>query len=127
MTPNEFEAKWSEEAVAMRRRKVQVDGAALCDEMLADFRQVMTADREVLLNLTQAAAESGYTPDHLGSLVRSGVIPNAGRPKSPKIRRSDLPLKPSGLRPPPRAFRLDSAGPGRIVRAVVASNKGESR
>lgn len=127
MTASEFEAKWSAEAVAMRRRKVQVDGAALCDEMLADFRLVMAADRETLLNLTEAAAESGYSPDHLGALVRQGVIPNAGRPKSPKIKRSDLPLKPSRLRPPPPAFKLVSATPGRIVRAVVDSTKGESR
>ena len=46
-----------------------------------------------LLTLPQAAALCGYSADHLGSLVRSGKLPNYGRKGSPRIRRSDLPTK----------------------------------
>ena len=48
------------------------------------------------LSLVEAAAESGFTADHLGALVRRGVIKNAGRPKAPRIRRADLPHKRPG-------------------------------
>jgi hypothetical protein len=43
---------------------------------------------EELLDLQEAAPESGYSPDHLGRLVRDGKIPNAGRRNAPKIRRA---------------------------------------
>ncbi len=46
------------------------------------------------LTIPQAAEESGYSRDHLRSLVASGEIPNAGRKGSPRIRRRDLPVKP---------------------------------
>ncbi len=48
------------------------------------------------LSLAEAAAASGFTADHLGSLIRRGRIPNAGRPNAPRIRRSDLPSKKAG-------------------------------
>ena len=61
------------------------------------------------LNLQQGAAESGYSPDHLGRLVKAGEIPNAGRENAPRILRKHLPRKPGvGLTPPP--LRLH--GPG---------------
>lgn len=47
------------------------------------------------LSLRQAAAESGYHEDSLGRLVRQGKIPNVGRLHAPKIRRRDLPKRPS--------------------------------
>ena len=68
-------------------------------EILADFDAVVAAEMEVTLNLQEAAAESGFSADHLGALVRQGKIPNVGRPKAPRIRRSDLPQKASLFRP----------------------------
>lgn len=47
------------------------------------------------LSLLAAARESGYTPDHLSRLIREGKIPNAGRRNAPRVRRADLPRKPS--------------------------------
>src|ERR1019366_6071545 len=127
MTPDKFRAKWHTEADALRRRHASVDGAALCEEMLVDFDAVVAAEMEVALNLQEAAAESGYSPDHLGALVRKGKIPNVGRPKAPRIRRSDLPRKPSLLRSFPPAFKLPGATSGQIARAVVNSKKGVPR
>ncbi len=46
-----------------------------------------------VLTLTEAAATSGYSADHLGHLVREGKIPNAGRPGAPRIALRDLPRK----------------------------------
>ena len=60
-------------------------------------RALEVFDNETL-NLTEAAMVSGYTPEHLGALVKSGKLPNSGRPGAPRIRRSDLPIK-SSIRP----------------------------
>lgn len=46
------------------------------------------------LTVTQAAAESGYSVEHIGRLVAEGRIENAGKKGSPRIRRCDLPKKP---------------------------------
>lgn len=46
-----------------------------------------------LLTLAVAAAESGYSVDHLQRLVAEGEIPNAGQKGKPRIRRADLPRK----------------------------------
>ncbi len=56
-------------------------------------RRVREAQLESL-SLEQASAESGYSVDHLGRLVREGILPNAGEPYAPRIRRCDLPRKP---------------------------------
>jgi len=98
MSPQEFMAKWTELATGFRRRRVLVDGALLLDEVLTDFRLVARGHADELLNLRTAARESGYSADHLGRLVHEGKIPNAGRPHAPRIRRADLPRKPT-LRP----------------------------
>jgi len=47
-----------------------------------------------VLTLPQAAAESGYSADHLARLVREQPALNAGRKHAPRIRRRDLPRKP---------------------------------
>jgi len=54
------------------------------------FRQLMLEP----VSLVDAAAESGYSADHLGRLVRAGTIPTAGLPNAPRIRRCDLPSRP---------------------------------
>ena len=50
-------------------------------------------------DITEAVAASGYSADHLRSLVATGAIQNAGRRGSPRIRQGDLPRKPSACRP----------------------------
>ena len=127
VTPDDFRAKWGTEAEALRRRNARVSAAELCEEILNDFDAFVAAESEVSLNLQEAAAEAGYSPDHLGALVRQGKIANAGRPNAPRIRRSDLPRKPTRLRPPPRDIKLVGATSGQIARAVVTSKPGDPR
>lgn len=77
----------------LRRVGALVDPVRLLDGIVAEFDQASQAEREPLLNLTEAARECGYSPDALGRMVRAGRIPNQGRPGAPKVRRSDLPRK----------------------------------
>jgi hypothetical protein len=73
-----------------------------------------------LLTLTEAAEMSGYSADHLGRCVRDGMIPNAGRPNSPRIRRADLPLR-TGSRLPNGASAAHHTATRRIVDSALTS------
>jgi len=88
---------WRERAAQLRR--YDAAGAAVALEEAADeLEHAIHAAKDELLNLVQAEAESGYSADYLGRLIREGKIPNAGRPHAPKIRRGDLPKKATGRR-----------------------------
>lgn len=123
MSPKDFAAKWSAEAEAMRQRGALVNGAVLIDEVLLDFEAAVGDYWDQPLTLTEASNESGYSLDHLGLLIRQGTIPNAGRTHAPRIRRRDLPRKPSRLRAANPSIKLVGATPRQIARAVVTSDK----
>jgi hypothetical protein len=94
--------------------------AALILERCADDVEAALAQQAVApLTLREAAAESGYSTDHLSRLVRAGVVTNVGRPHAPLIRRGELPRKVKALRPP----RADAMDRMQIVRSVVTSKK----
>lgn len=77
------------------------------------------------LTLKEAAQESGYSPDHLGKLVRDNTLPNAGSPNAPRIRRKDLPRKP-GHRVPVASGNGDSVpSKAQIAGSVLDSDRGE--
>lgn len=50
------------------------------------------------ITLEEGAAYSGLSPGTIGNKVRAGEIPNVGRKHAPRVRRCDLPAKPSGTR-----------------------------
>jgi hypothetical protein len=88
--------RWTDRQTEWSRLHVQVDGAALAGEIVADLEKIAESDRGDELTLTAASALSGYSTDHLSRLIRDGSIPNAGRRGSPRIRRADLPIRPKG-------------------------------
>jgi hypothetical protein len=88
-----FRARWIARRDALRQLHALVDGAELCDALLGELDTLLAASAGELLSLRQAAAESGYSPDHLGRLIREGKLPNAGRLHAPRIRRGHLPMK----------------------------------
>jgi hypothetical protein len=100
---NDLPKEWRERA-KMLRDYGGGDSAKAWDVAAAELDQALRDHNEDTLTLTEAAKVSGYTADHLGELVRSGKLPNAGRPNAPAIRRSDLPTKPA-KRGRPRAER----------------------
>src|SRR5438128_326539 len=67
-------------------------------EILDDLVEIASGSQNELLNLREAARQSGYSADHLGRKLKSGEIPNAGRPGAPRIRLRDLPRKATRLR-----------------------------
>ncbi len=119
-----FRARWLARRDELRRLHALVDGAELCDTLLAELDALVRASADAPLSLQHAAAESGYSADHLGRLVREGKLPNAGRPNAPKIRRGDLPQKAGTL---PTAPLLGSVQDPkrRVAQACVNLDRGE--
>ena len=116
-------AQWRDEAETLRKRGAAAQAVAL--ESCADELERALRDRDnELLNLTDAARLSGYSSEHLGRMVRDGVIPNAGRPNAPRIRNGDLPRKvglPSGDEP----MHIADTSRSQIARSIVQG--GEAR
>ena len=84
-------SRWKSRRDELHRLRASVDGAAMCDDFLADLEAILR--EEPIVNLSAAAAECGYTAGHLSKLVRSGRLRNYGRPNSPRVRVSECPRK----------------------------------
>ena len=74
-------------------RRFTPPAATAFDDAADVVEAILQARGLDMLNLTDAAVESGYSADYLGRLVRDGKIANVGRPNAPRIRRRDLPRK----------------------------------
>ena len=74
-----------------------VDAAALLGEVLDTFQATLATQAEMVFTLEAAALRTGYSREHLARLIRTGVIPNAGRRGAPRIRASDLPVRGNNL------------------------------
>ena len=92
-TLREMITSWSIRRDEMRRLKASVDGETICDQLLRDLEEVSTASGGAIMTLSEAAKESGYTVEHLGRLIRSGKLQNAGRKGAPRVFMSDLPRR----------------------------------
>jgi hypothetical protein len=110
--------EWRIRAVELRRYGAEAQAVTL-ERAAQELEDAATRVSDDLLTLAQAATEGGYSPDHLGRMIRDGKVPNAGRPNAPKIRRRDLPVKPATLRPPAEHATLANVGREQIARAVV--------
>ena len=122
MTRADFLNHWGAVRTTLAETGALVDGAKLLDRVLADAEALFATEEGETLSLGQAAAESGYSRDHIARLIRGGAIPNAGRPRSPRVRRADLPLKPSRLPNATPRPQLLGADPEQIARSVVTSH-----
>jgi hypothetical protein len=99
--------------------------AVAFSEAAKELEEALAQSQAEELTLAEAAAESGYSADHLGQLLKDGVIPNAGRKHAPRILRRDLPRKPKA----PAGPELAPAAPGRpslarITRDAISSRTG---
>ena len=101
--PGDLPARWRERAETLRSFG-DPNSARLWDIAAVELERAQALFAAETLSLTEAARVSGYTPDHLGSFVKRGKIPNAGRTNAPRIRRQDLPpsKRPGGRGRPAR-------------------------
>jgi hypothetical protein len=95
VTRHDFVTRWRARRDELARLGAQVDGAKLCDEVLADVDALLTSQDEALLGLQEAAARSGYSADHLRRLHRLGKLPARRDGRRLFFRAGDLPRKTS--------------------------------
>src|SRR3989442_654796 len=86
--------QWRDEAKLLRGRGADAQAAALesCASELEEEVQRFSLET---LTLAQAEGESGYSYHALQKMLADGRLPNAGARHRPRIRRGDLPKKPS--------------------------------
>ncbi len=109
-------SRWRTRAQLFRDHE-EVSLAIAYETCAAALEEALASEGDVALTLRQAAEESGYSADHLGRLIRDGKIPNAGRPRAPRIARGDLPIKPE-VASRPGNLQLDRT---QIVRSAINS------
>src|SRR2546421_1061472 len=79
MTREDFLTRWRTRQSEWARIGALVDGARVCEDVLQDFEAVTRAEDDAELTLSEAAAESGYSSDHLRRLHRLGKHPLIAR------------------------------------------------
>lgn len=107
-------AAWRERAEDLKRWGAAGPACAL-ERAAEELERVLDAESETLLTLTEAVARTGYSRDHIGRLIRTGAVPNAGRKNAPKVRLCDLSaIKPKLAAPPVHGY--DPASDARSLR-----------
>jgi hypothetical protein len=123
MSPQRLPTAWRDRAGQLRHWGMERE-ARLWECAAEELEAALRSEGAELLTLQDAALVSGYTPDHIGRLVRDGKVANHGRPNAPRVRRADLPRKTGGLHaavPPNHISRAERA------RAVVNRQAGGAR
>ena len=110
-------ARWQHRAEDLR--PYAPAAAAAFEHAAAELESALRAADADLLTLKEAAQESGYSADHLGRLIRDGVVPNAGRRHAPRIRRADLPRKAATLAATANAPHLLGASATQVARSLI--------
>lgn len=85
-------SSWSTEAHQLKKRG-QSNLASFLESLAKEVEDAWREHSSEALTLQRAAAESGYSIDHLGRLLRANELPNGGTKGHPRIRRSDLPRR----------------------------------
>jgi hypothetical protein len=91
--PRSLPDRWREHAGDIRA--YAAEAAAIFDQCADQLAEAFKRYDDEALTVGQAARESGYSTTHLFRALRQGKLPNAGFRGRPRIRRADLPHRPS--------------------------------
>ena len=92
--------RWREEAILLRRRAATLQAEVL-ESCAADLEDWVRERELEALTLDRAAEETGFSYSALEKMVRAGKVANVGRKGAPRVRRGDLPIKPTRPRTEP--------------------------
>jgi len=95
----EYAAELRRRAECLRSWGGSEDVARVYEIIADELVELVRVHADTPLTLQEAAKESGYSEDHLRHLVAEGKIANAGQKGRPRIRRRDLPRKPTSPAP----------------------------
>lgn len=123
MRLNELVALWSSRRDAFRIGVAQVDGAAVCAEIVRDLQQLDIAAEDELLPLAEAAKRSGYSVTHLRRQIHAGILPSQGKGKDRVVRHRDLPRRAGTVAPESAKLQLLGAKAEQVVRASAGVSR----
>jgi len=86
--------RWRDDVTLLRRRGADAQAATL-ESCASELEEEVRRLSIETLTLAQAGRESGYSYHALQKMLADGRLPNAGGRHRPRIRRGDLPRKPS--------------------------------
>ena len=114
--------RWREEAERLRTLEAHGQAAAL-EQAAAELEAAAAAWASKRLTISEAAAESGYSEEHLRRLARNGELPahrNGGPRSQLYVRRGDLPTKRRGDgREAPESVTYDPVEDARDIAKIV--------
>lgn len=116
-----LEGEWRATAETLKAHGAK-SRAKLVQHLSDRLLEAACRSTEEVLTLAEAAAESGYTAAHLGKLIAKREIPNAGKKRSPRLRRSDLPKKPKLAAVTPRR-QLHRTSRHQVARSLLHGDK----
>jgi len=90
--PGDLPALWRERAETLSTFG-DPNSARLWNIAANELERAMESFAAETLTVADAARISGYSAAYIGSLIKRGEIPNAGRAHAPRIQRRDLPPK----------------------------------
>ena len=117
----EVAARWTARREEWSRLGVRLDGEKLASEILADLTAIVTVERDTLLSVKAAAAETGYSVDSLGRMIRVGKLEKHGSKRRPLVRRDDLPRRVRAERRVAATRDAEATSIGAVTRLAVAS------
>lgn len=94
MTLTELVIRWQSRRDEWARLGVSIDGEKVAAEIIADLNCLSRELTSESVTLREASALGGFSVDWIQHLVAAGQIENVGRKHRPRIRRSDVPVKP---------------------------------
>lgn len=119
---------WRSRSVSLRAWGISSDFAQMWEAAATELETLMLEARDHALTLAEASRLSGYSTAHLGRLVREGRLENLGNRNAPRIRTSDLPKKPNGLRSRCESVNISRKQVARlIVNSSTEVNDGQSK
>lgn len=110
---------WRTQVLSLRAWGASAQANVL-EHAAEQLEQAIADEGRTILTLHEAAAESGYSAEHLARLIRHGKIPNVGRRHAPRVRRGDLPRKPHVL-PDTQDLDIIRESNQDLARAIVSS------
>lgn len=120
----ELAATWRNRAAGLK--PYAPSAAQAYADAAAELELRLQTSDDVKLKLRPAARECGFTAEHLGRMVRDGLLRNYGRKNAPLVRRGDLPKKATISGPDaPRIdlSNLSSRAAGVIARAAAIGGR----
>jgi hypothetical protein len=85
--------KWEATRIECQKLHAMVDGAGLCELVIADLQTLEASLSSEVLTLRAASERSGYSAEHIGRMIREGTLANMGRKHAPRVLASQLPRR----------------------------------